>query len=137
MKSCIDTILSIFVEPYENHLNSILDHSEELLELLNISGADIPSEYLSKKYSKQDLHHAHEWLIKYTQEHFFARKGERWEAEIPSWISENSEIMLRSATNFFQALTAKKDPELQKPDCICILGASRNEAERRINTTIL
>lgn len=133
--SCIADILTLFASPYGDHLATLPNYTNEFVSILEISGAQIPQEYVSSSCSDEDLSDAHSWLIKYTQENFFARKGERWETTVPEWIHTNSDYIFEKSSHFINFFISEKAPD-QNDDCVAILGATRKESEQRIDNTI-
>jgi hypothetical protein len=130
--SCLAMILCMFAEPYDSHIDAVCEHSSEVVNLLELSGAEIPKEYVQDKCEANNLYDAHLWLIKETQTSFFARTGERQDAKIPQWILDHSIEIEKESSQVIQALVTEKSPSHKDIECIAILGATMKEASLRI-----
>lgn len=133
MSSCIAGLLCMFSGAYDTYMDSVCDYSEEVVGLLKISGSDIPPQFISDECDNSDMYEAHDWLIKETQEKFFVRKGERHLSATPKWMEENKDIIPQIYSNIFTGFLSANPPYTKNVDCIGILGASRVEAEKRID----
>ena len=96
MESCIAAILCMWAEPYGGYVDPICQNPQEIVQLIELSGTEVPSKYSLSGCDPRDLHGAHDFLINTTQESFFARKAdqERWNTKIPKWIIDNQHDIL-------------------------------------------
>ncbi|MCH9753836.1 MAG: hypothetical protein K0T99_02915 [Alphaproteobacteria bacterium] len=117
-------------------MDSLCINSQEVMELLDISGSNIPHKYIEEKCDSTLLYDAQDWLVKETQEKFFVRKGERHVSDTPEWVKDNKEKIFISATSVFDAILSEKKPINKEFDCVAILGSSRKESEKRIDYTL-
>lgn len=132
LDACLAEVLCMFANPYDGYMETVCSRGDEVVNLLEISGAEFPESFShTRECSLKDLQDVQGWLIKETQEKFFARKGERHETKVPQWIMDNSDKIEVEALNFINALTDAKQPQNKEPDCVAILGASRLEFSKR------
>lgn len=134
--ACLAEVLCMFAKPYDDYMLSVCSRGDEIVNMLEISGSQFPETFSdSRKCTLKDLQDTHKWLIKETQEKFFARTGERHETKVPQWIVDNSDKIEEVAPNFVKSLINEKKPKDKNPDCVAILGASRLEFSQR-NTAL-
>ena len=132
LDACLAEVLCMFAKPYDGYMESVCSRGDEIVNLLEISGAEFPENFSeTRECSLKDLQDAQGWLIKETQEKFFARKGERHETKVPQWISNNADKIEEVAPHLIKDLTNLKKPQDKEPDCIAVLGASRLEFAKR------
>jgi hypothetical protein len=137
-RSCLETILFEISTLYESYLAPICDHYQEFVNLLELSHSKINKKYLNPTCNSSDLQEALEWLIKETQQHFFNRTGERYQAQVPEWISKNPDKVFDAAPNIIKALSNAKYPKNSKDNssktCIAVLGSSMLTLQTRMNS---
>jgi hypothetical protein len=124
MTSCLGIVLGLYGYAAE-------DQQAHFVNLLELSGTDIPSAYTAPHCASQDEYAALDWLIKVTQEKFYARAtGERWEQKIPSWIIKEPDKIISEA----KALGVIDRTSPTKPDfeCAAIYGSTAPEMRKRI-----
>ena len=74
---------------------------------------------------------AHKFFIKLTQELFFKRSGERWEAKSPDWITSHEQEVLSIARNL--GLCDTVIPKETSYDCLAVFGASSGTMQKRLD----
>lgn len=117
------------------HFSSAFKSDNQLVRFLNCSTikSDCNYQLLLKCFSFETEEGTKKWLIEHTQKEWFARKKERWNSDVPSWITDFYDKDLLYNTLIETKICSKIQPKFLWYDAVAVFGATGKEMLRRFD----